>query len=107
MSTKKIEAPGEMAEITRLCERHSHLAPSNADEPCLGCGEETAPGSVFYSDRREMNRDDGVRVFLCSDCQGAAHRARKGAPLSEEYLHTIANNGLMIGAGLLTGGGMG
>jgi hypothetical protein len=68
------------------------LAPASATEPCLGCGEETAPGSVFYSDRREIDRDDGMRVFLCSDCRSAD-------------LRTIANNGMMIGAGFFTGGG--
>jgi hypothetical protein len=81
------------------------LAPASATEPCLGCGEETAPGSVFYSDRREIDRDDGMRVFLCFDCRSAAHRARKGVPLTEEDLRTIANNGMMIGAGFFTGGG--
>ena len=77
---------------------------ASAENPCLGCGQETAIGSAFYSDRREANRSDGVRVFLCSDCQAAAHRARKGAPLSEEDLQTIANNGFMIGAGFIGGG---
>jgi len=78
---------------------------SNAQEPCVGCGEETAVGSVFFSDRRAIDRSDGVRVFLCSECQAAAHHARKGEPLSEEDLQIIAGNGLMIGAGLLGGGG--
>jgi hypothetical protein len=38
------------------------------DEPCLQCGEETAVGSVFYSDRREVQLKDGSRSHLCSDC---------------------------------------
>ena len=37
-------------------------------EPCLGCGEETAVGSVFYSDRREAVAPDGTRGYLCSEC---------------------------------------
>lgn len=78
---------------------------SNAKEPCAGCGEETATGSVFYSDRRETTRTGGARAFLCSDCVGSAHAARKGEPLSDEDLRIIADNGLMVGVGLLGGGG--
>jgi hypothetical protein len=37
-------------------------------EPCLSCGEETAIGSVYFSDRREATGPDGEKVFLCSDC---------------------------------------
>lgn len=38
------------------------------EEPCLVCGEETAAGSVFFSDRREAQLQDGTRGFLCSLC---------------------------------------
>jgi hypothetical protein len=79
---------------------------SNGEEPCVGCGEETAVGSVFFSDRRDISRSDGARVFLCSDCQARAHRARKGAALTDDDLRTIADNGLMIGVGFLGGGGL-
>ena len=37
-------------------------------EPCLSCGEETAMGSVFYSDRLEAELKDGTRGYLCSEC---------------------------------------
>jgi DNA-directed RNA polymerase subunit RPC12/RpoP len=37
-------------------------------EPCLRCGEETAIGSVFFSDRREAELPDGTRGYLCSEC---------------------------------------
>ena len=36
-----------------------------------------------------------------------AHRARKGQPLTDEEVRTIAKNGLVIGAGFLGGGGGG
>ncbi len=38
------------------------------DEPCLACGEETAVGSVFYSDRSPAVLPDGASGFLCSGC---------------------------------------
>jgi hypothetical protein len=37
-------------------------------EPCLSCGEETAVGSVFYSDRNAAQLPDGTPGFLCSGC---------------------------------------
>jgi hypothetical protein len=37
-------------------------------EPCLGCGEETAVGSVFFSDRHVVEDPDGLRAYLCSAC---------------------------------------
>jgi hypothetical protein len=80
---------------------------SSAEEPCLGCGQETAVGSVFFSDRREITIPDGTRAFLCSECQATAHLARKGQPLTDEDLRTIAKNGSVIGAGFLGGHGGG
>jgi hypothetical protein len=80
-------------------------AGTTGKEPCAGCGEETAAGSVFFSDRRQVTRSDGVRSFLCSDCLGRAHAARKGEALTDADLRVIADNGLMIGVGLLGGGG--
>ena len=38
------------------------------EEPCLKCGEETAVGSFFYSDRRAAQLPDGPPGFLCSEC---------------------------------------
>jgi hypothetical protein len=42
---------------------------NDKEEPCLRCGEETAIGSVFFSDRREGRAPNGPRVFLCSECR--------------------------------------
>ena len=38
------------------------------EEPCVGCGEETAIGSVFFSDRHVIGGPDEPRAFLCSAC---------------------------------------
>ena len=74
-------------------------APSTTIEPCLECQEETAAGSVFYSDRLEIERKDGSRVYLCADCHARARAARSGKPLTEADLEAIGENGLMIGLG--------
>jgi hypothetical protein len=44
-------------------------------EPCLGCGEETAIGSVFFSDRKVIEDPDGTRAYLCSLCIGRIRSA--------------------------------
>jgi hypothetical protein len=38
-------------------------------EPCEACGEETAVGSVFFSDRVEGNTPEGRKYFVCSECR--------------------------------------
>ena len=88
--------------LSMLRRRAAAVPASAAEEPCAGCGEETAVGSVFFSDRRQTG--SGPRVFLCSECQGKAHRERKGLPLGDADLRIIAGNGMMIGAGFLSGG---
>ena len=80
-------------------------AAAATDEPCMSCGEPTAAGTYFFSDRHDVLLADGTKVFLCADCQAQAHRARIGEPLSDEDIRIIAGNGGLIGAGLLSGGG--
>jgi hypothetical protein len=38
------------------------------EEPCIGCGEDTAVGSVFFSDRKVVEDPDGRRAYVCSLC---------------------------------------
>ena len=38
------------------------------EEPCVKCGEETAIGSVFFSDLHAAQLPDGTRGYLCSEC---------------------------------------
>jgi len=96
-----------VARLLRVGRGRTDPPVSNAEEPCVGCGEETAVGSFFFSDRRDIIRSDGARVFLCSDCQARAHRARNGEALTDADLRTIAENGTMIGVGFLDGGLLG
>ena len=78
-------------------------APSDAAEPCAACGDETAVGSVRYSDRHDVVLADGSRTYLCGECHQRA-RVSKGRELTEADLRTIAGNGLLIGVQMLTGG---
>jgi hypothetical protein len=75
-----------------------------ATEPCLGCGEPTAIGSVFYSDRHVIHRADSANAFLCSLCDARLRSSRKGSRLTDEEVRAAVENG-SAGAYLWGGGG--
>jgi hypothetical protein len=64
-------------------------------EPCLVCGEETAVGSAFYSDRRVVDGSDGSRTFVCTSCVQRAVARRHGRRLTDEELRDMVDNGSM------------
>jgi hypothetical protein len=68
---------------------------SSATEPCLGCGEETAVGSVFFSDRHTAEHSDGPRTYLCTLCDARIRSSRKGKRLTDEEVRDIVENGSM------------
>jgi hypothetical protein len=68
-------------------------------EPCLSCGEETAVGSVFFSDRSTIERADSQSAFLCSLCDARLRVSRKGAPLTDEEVRNLVKNGTAIALG--------
>lgn len=75
---------------------------SDAAEPCASCGEETAVGSVLYSDRYDLALSEGGQAYLCGECYQRA-RAAKGGELTDADAQAIASNGLLIGVHMLTG----
>src|SRR5882762_11436367 len=66
---------------------------SRAEEPCLACGEETAVGSVFYSDRLVVTHDDSSSAYLCSLCSARVRSSRRGARLTDEEVRNAVANG--------------
>ncbi len=82
--------------------RHAH-ADVNAPGAVFRCGEETAVGSTYFSDRRSTVGRDGTHLFLCQECLIEEHLNRRGKPRSDEDLESIAAAGLVIGAGVLSG----
>jgi hypothetical protein len=79
--------------VSEKIEVHSH------DEPCLVCGEETAVGSVFFSDRKVVEDPDGTRAYLCSSCV-----ARIRAAGHHEALNSATSVGEVAMIGLNLGG---
>lgn len=75
-----------------------------ATEPCLACGDETAVGSVLYSDRFPVDQPTGQRVYICGYCRDRIRDSKKGAPLTDQEFRDMANNAAMAGVGLLGGG---
>jgi hypothetical protein len=69
-----------------------HATPSTAREPCSVCGEETSVGSVFFSDRRSIDRPDGTVSYLCSLCEARLAAAHHQNRLTEEQIRGMAAN---------------
>jgi hypothetical protein len=68
------------------------------EEPCLGCGEETAVGSVFFSDRKAVEGADGSRGYLCSACVARIRGAGHGdALIDPSSVAEVAMIGLNLG----------
>ena len=77
-----------------------NIPPSEANphkEPCLSCGEETAAGSVFFSDRKAAELPDGTRGYLCSEC---VRRMREAGHVVEK----TDERGVLVSVINLTGG---
>jgi hypothetical protein len=58
-------------------------------EPCLSCGEETAVGSVFFSDRLTIPRRGGADVFLCPMCEMRIRSSHRPRQLTEEEVEAF------------------
>lgn len=62
------------------------------EEPCVSCGEETAIGSVFFSDRHEGAMPEGGRFFVCSECRKHIRAQAGGVDMSDPdvYMAIVA-----------------
>jgi hypothetical protein len=66
-------------------------------EPCLSCGEETAIGSIYFSDRHEATGPDGQKVFLCSDCLARWRSRATGESMSDRHVLQAILAGVQMG----------
>ena len=62
----------------------SRPAGSSAIEPCGVCGEETAVGSVFFSDRYIVKHTENRQTYLCSLCDSSIRSSRDEKLLTDE-----------------------
>lgn len=73
-------------------------------EPCEACGEETAVGSVFYSDRRVIEHTDGGRSYICTLCDQRIAASRHGKHLTDHEVRRLIETGSLAMIGYIPGG---
>lgn len=76
-----------------MASRRPQHATAQVSEPCISCGEETAIGSVFFSDRHTVDHADGSRTYLCTLCDGRIRARRKGKRLTDDEVRSLVENG--------------
>jgi hypothetical protein len=76
-------------------------------EPCATCGEETASGSIFYSDRHTIAHSDGTRSFLCELCNTRIRSSHLGGRMTDDEVRSYVENGSNAGIVWGNGGPMG
>jgi hypothetical protein len=59
-------------------------------DPCSGCGESTAVGTVLFSDRRTL--PDGTHLCVICNSKAAAHHGRR---LTDDEVRQFIDNGSM------------
>jgi hypothetical protein len=66
--------------------------PNPHEQPCAACGEETAIGSVFWSDRFEGTTPEGKRFFVCSECRKPVKQGHHYVDMSDPdvYMSMLA-----------------
>ena len=79
-------------------------ASTGPSEPCLVCGEETAVGSVFYSDRWTVSQADGSAAHLCSLCGARVGPSANGRRLTDDELRNLVANGSVAAVTWVDGG---
>jgi hypothetical protein len=77
--------------------KHRAAASDSVREPCVTCGEETAAGSVFFSDRLKVTMSDGKDAFLCSLCNERIRSSNRKRRMTDEEVAEFIRNGNAAG----------
>jgi len=84
--------------VSNLARQVGHIGTPNVapttptKEPCASCGEETAVGSVFFSDRLRIPRPDGPDAFLCGLCDARIRASHKPSRWTPEDVAAFTRN---------------
>jgi hypothetical protein len=65
------------------------------------CGEETATGAVFYSDRRAIDDPNGHPAYLCALCDERVRTSLRRGRSPEGGMPEVDGNGLWAIIGTL------
>ncbi len=101
---RRARHPGLVSRSLAAFRHTTDAAPTSAREPCVGCGEETAVGSVFFSDRFAVPGKDGAPSYLCSICDARVRSSRKGRRLTDEEVANAVRNGSAAAIAWSSGG---
>ena len=74
------------------------------EQPCVSCGEETAVGSIFFSDRRTIHLADDGHAFLCTLCDQRLAASRKGHRLTDDQTRRLIVGGSLAMIAAVPGG---
>lgn len=70
-----------------------HAAPAaSVQEPCASCGDETAVGSVLFSDRLTIPRDGRADAYLCGLCDAQIRASQKRTGMTDEEIAAFTRN---------------
>jgi hypothetical protein len=70
-----------------------HLEPTISGlEPCASCGEDTAVGSIFFSDRLTIPRDGLPDAHLCVLCFARIRAKHKPQRWTDEEVAAFVRN---------------
>lgn len=86
---------GRMSDLARHVGQigRRHAAPTGSVlEPCIACGEETAVGSIFFSDRLVIPRDGRPDTFLCTLCVARIRASHKPERWTDEDVAAFTRN---------------
>ncbi len=83
---------GLMRRAARIGRRQTMATSASVREPCIICGEETAAGSVFFSDRLRVSRPHGAHVFLCGLCDERIRPSRNGQRMTDAEVDEFIRN---------------
>ncbi len=85
-------ASGLLHRIGQIGRRRAAVAACSVREPCVTCGEETAVGSVFFSDRLKVAQRGGIDAFLCGLCDERIRSSRKGRRMTDAEVADFIRN---------------
>jgi len=78
-------------EVGQIGRRHAAPAAS-VQQPCASCGEETAVGSIFFSDRLRIPRHGRADAFLCGLCDAQLRASHKRVQWTDEDVAAFTRN---------------
>ena len=87
------------ADSVRTLDPSAVVATVGAREPCAVCGEATAVGSVFFSDRQTLVLPDGSSAYVCVLCDARVRAGHRRRQLTEDEVRQLVENGSIIWLG--------